>query len=342
MNKKVSLKDIAQKLGVSTALVSYVLNNRRENRISKEVAQKIRDAARAMNYKTNQIARSLKTNKTNTIGLLVADISNPFDAALARIIEDEAEKQNYAVLFGSSDGDARKLLKLLDILATRQVEGLIIFAAEHAEEQIGDLLKQGTPFVLIDRYFPGLDASYVALDNHEASLQAINHLAANGFKNIGLVTYNTSLFHMQERKRGYLSAMAQHHLPVHDGWVQQVTVTDTRQQVEAAIDEMLALPHPVHALLFTSNVVAIHGVKYINKLGLKVPQQMAIVTFDETEALDMFYAPLTYLKQPLKQMGAIATQVLLQKQNGNSGNVKINLPAELVVRASSIAGPGVL
>src|ERR1700694_607987 len=101
MKKKPSLKDIAQKLGVSTALVSYVLNNKKEGRIGKEISQKIREVAGQLNYRTNQIAKSLKTNKTLTIGLIVADISNPFFSGLARIIEDEAEKYNYTVIFGS-------------------------------------------------------------------------------------------------------------------------------------------------------------------------------------------------------------------------------------------------
>jgi len=97
MKKKVSLKDIAQKVGVSIALVSYVLNNKKEGRINKDVALKIKDTAKQLNYKTNQIAKSLKTNKTYTIGLVVSDISNPFSSSLARIIEDEANKNNYTV-----------------------------------------------------------------------------------------------------------------------------------------------------------------------------------------------------------------------------------------------------
>src|SRR5262245_54094790 len=98
MKKKISLKDIAQKVGVSTALVSYVLNDQKNGRISKEMCLKIKEAARELNYRTNQIARSLKTNKTMTLGLIVADISNPFFSGLARIIEDEADKRNYTVI----------------------------------------------------------------------------------------------------------------------------------------------------------------------------------------------------------------------------------------------------
>src|SRR6476646_8291689 len=151
MKKKTSLKDIAQQVGVSTALVSYVLNNQKENRISKEVAQKIRDTAKKLNYQTNQIARSLKTNKTHTIGLVVADISNPFFSCLARIIEDEAEKNNYTVLFGSSDENAQKAGKLINVLCNRQVDGLIIAPAENDAVHIKALLEDDIPVVLIDR-----------------------------------------------------------------------------------------------------------------------------------------------------------------------------------------------
>ena len=130
MNKKTSLKDIATAVGVSIALVSYVHNNKKEGRINKAVAEKIRATALKMNYRTNQIARSLKTNKTNTIGLILADISNPFSAALARVIEDAADKSNYTVIFGSSDENPEKYKKILDALLNRQADGLILSPPE--------------------------------------------------------------------------------------------------------------------------------------------------------------------------------------------------------------------
>jgi LacI family transcriptional regulator len=176
MKKKASLKDIAQKVGVSIALVSYVLNNKKEGRINKDVALKIKDTAKQLNYKTNQIAKSLKTNKTYTIGLVVSDISNPFSSSLARIIEDEANKNNYTVIFGSSDEDANKSLKLIDTFLNKQVDGLIIAAAENTASQIQYLQEEGIPFVLIDRYFPELKTSFIALDNYQAAHEAVEHL----------------------------------------------------------------------------------------------------------------------------------------------------------------------
>ena len=122
MKKKVSLKDIAERVGVSITLVSYVLNNRFKDRINKEVAQKIRDTAEKLNYRPNHIAKSLKTKKTYTLGLVVADIANPFFSSLARIIEDEAEKYNYTVIFGSSDESAELSKKLVNVFLDHQVD----------------------------------------------------------------------------------------------------------------------------------------------------------------------------------------------------------------------------
>ncbi|HEV7622436.1 MAG TPA: LacI family DNA-binding transcriptional regulator, partial [Flavisolibacter sp.] len=148
MRTKVSLKDIAQKVGVSTALVSYVLNNQKVDRINKQLAQKIKETAIELNYRTNHIARSLKTNKTFTIGLIVSNISNPFSSALARIIEDEAGQQNYTVLFSSSDENEHKSLKLINVFLDHQVDGLIIAPTENAASQLSLLIENEIPFVL--------------------------------------------------------------------------------------------------------------------------------------------------------------------------------------------------
>ena len=160
-----------------------------------------------MNYRTNQIARSLKTNKTNTIGLILADIANPFSAALARVIEDVADKYGYTVIFGSSDENPEKYRKILDALVNRQADGLILSPPEHAQAQIKDLQQQQIPFVLIDRYFPGIETNYVVLDNYKAAFDATMHLIDCGHKRIGMINYASSLFHLQERTRGYQPAL---------------------------------------------------------------------------------------------------------------------------------------
>ena len=336
MNRKVSLKDIAKEVGVSTALVSYVLNNLKEGRISKEISQKIREAALRLNYKTNQIAKSLKTNKTNTIGLIVADISNPFSSTLARIVEDEANKFNYTVIFGSSDENEQKSAKVIDTLLNRQVDGLIISPPAHSESQMLELQRQEIPFVLLDRYFPTIKTNYVALNNYAASFTASKHLIDVGCKRIGMVNYKSDLFHLQERTRGYISAMKEIKMPFKKEWLREIDISNNKLEIEKAVKELLNLKQPVDGLIFASNIIASYGLRYINTLPLTVPDDLSIVSFDETEYLDLFYAPLTYIKQPLQLMGEMATKILLDNIGSNNKIAQVDMEPELVIRASSI------
>jgi len=337
MNKKISLKDIANAVGVSTALVSYVLNNKKEGRINKAVAEKIRATALAMNYRTNQIARSLKTNKTNTIGLILADISNPFSAALARVIEDEADKYNYTVIFGSSDENPEKYKKILDALVNRQVDGLILSPPEHAEPQIKDLQQQQIPFILIDRYFPGIETNYVVLDNYKAAYEATQHLVDCGYKRIGMINYASSLFHLQERTRGYEEALAASDINLHKRYLREVNAATIKEVTEKAVQELLQTEASADALLFGSNIIATHAVKYINQQKFNVPKDVALICFDETDAFDLFYAPLTFIRQPVKEMGQLAVQQLLENIDGKKESLQqVSMKGELIVRQSTV------
>jgi LacI family transcriptional regulator len=336
MKKKVSLKDIALEVGVSTALVSYVLNNQKEGRIRKEVADRIRTVARDLNYTTNQIARSLKTSKTFTIGLIVADISNPFSSALARIIEDEAEKNNYTVIFGSSHESTEKLSRLLNVFVNRQVDGLIIAAVENSMNEIIRLRDMEVPFVLIDRYFPELNVSHVAIDNYKAAYSAITYIIDKGYKRIGMVTYKSSLFHLQERARGYISALKESGIPYNMNWMQEVRVNNTREDVEHSIRQLISQPEPVEAILFASNLLSIHALKHINTLSIKVPEELAIMSFDESDASYLFYAPLTHIRQPIQEMGQQATKILLESIDDYSTLKQVNLDTELVIGKSTL------
>ena len=336
MRKKVSLKDIANKVGVSTALVSYVLNNQKEGRISKIVAQKIRDAAKELNYFTNQIAKSLKTNKTFTIGLIVSDIANPFSSSLARIIEDEAEKSNYTVIFGSSDETADRSQKLINVLLNRQVDGFIIASAENTGSQVMYLKELEIPFVLIDRYFPEINVSHVAIDNHKAAYTAVKHLIDNGNKKIGMVTYNSPLFNLQERKRGYIAALNDHGLEVREEWIKEVNMVNDESTMEKTFEELMSSPEKVDAILFASNILSTYGLKYINRHQIKVPDDLAIVSFDQSDASSLFYAPLTHIKQPLLEMGQLVTNILLDSMGKNDKIVQVNMEAELVIGKSSL------
>ena len=206
--KKISLKDIAEAAGVSTALVSFVLNGKRkEYRVGEETAQRILKIANDMNYQPNLAAKSLRSGKTKTIGLVVSDISNPFFSQLARVLEDEAAKQNYTVLFGSSDENKDKMNSLVGNLINKGVDGLIIVPCEGSERIIASLVYDNVPIVLFDRYFSDINVSYVALNNFNASYVLTKHLLEVGYNAPCMVAYDVDLIHMKERVRGYKKAM---------------------------------------------------------------------------------------------------------------------------------------
>ncbi|WP_316813251.1 LacI family DNA-binding transcriptional regulator [Pedobacter heparinus] len=339
MKRKVSMKDIAQKLGVSTALVSYVLNNQLEDRINKETAEKIRQLAEALNYQPNHIAKSLKNNKTNTIGLIVADISNPFSANIARIIEDEAKKSKYTVIFGSADESYKKSQDLINVLLSRQVDGFIIAPAENSEKQLLLLKKQGVPFVLIDRYFPELDVDRVILNNYKAAYDAVTHLISNGYRRIGMINFNTGLFHLQERVRGYKEALAQFKAEDLDENFRTVDEKAIKTEVKLRIDELLNKSEAIDALFFGSNNLAIEGLAYLQSLKIKVPDELAIVCFDEDNAYNLFHCPLSYVKQPLYEIGRTSVEMLLKAIAEGSKNTNVVLDAALMIHESSMAVP---
>ena len=332
MKKNVSLKDIAEKVGVSTALVSYVLNNKFKDRINKEVAANIRQAAKDLNYQPNQIARSLKAQKTFTIGLILADIANPFSSQIARIVEDEAKIKGYSVIFGSSDESDEKTQDLINLLLNRQVDGLIIALPEHTEDQVQYLKDFNVPFVLIDRYYPSIQTNSVSINNFNAAQKAIQHLLENGHKRIGIISYQTSLFHLNERIRGAVDLLAENAL------IGKVRIDFINQDVTASINEFLTDPNPVDAIFFTSNLLTISGLKYINSIGIKIPDQLAIVGFDETDAFDLFYSPVSYVKQPMIELGRESVKLLIDTIENNETIQSVVLEAELVIRSSSVRG----
>ncbi|GAB3021638.1 LacI family DNA-binding transcriptional regulator [Spirosoma pulveris] len=334
---KVSIKDIAQKAGVSTALVSYVLNGKeKESRVGQEIAAKVRQIAAELNYQPSHLAKSLRSGKTHTIGLIIADISNPFFANIARVVEDEAKRNGYTVIIGSSDENADKSRDLLDVLINRQVDGFIIVSSEDSEDQIRFLNDNNIPVVLLDRYFPEIPTDFVSTDHYQASYDAGTHLVRNQYKHIGMIAYDSQLFHMQERIRGYQDALNDNHVQAHEHWLKRIKISAIDTGVKAAIDTMLATNQPVDALLFATYSLAVSGLKYINELGISVPDDLAIVSFGQAEVFELYYCPITYLKQPIVLLGQTAVDLLMKKiTHKPTEPAQILMKAELIERASS-------
>jgi LacI family transcriptional regulator len=333
--KKVNLKDIAEYVGVSTALVSYVLNGQAvEKQVNKSTAERITKAAQQFNYQPNQIAKSLKTQKTNTIGLVVADIKFRFSTGITRSIEEEAKKNSHTVIYGSSNESAEKFAKLVDVFVNRRVDGLILIPTEGSENEIEILQRSGIPFLLVDRHFPGIQCNYIALDNYQAAYNATQYLIDKGHRRIAFINYKTTFFHLQERTRGYLHAIKENKLDFEESWLQQIDNSSGDDNVAAVLDQLMVNPSPCDALFFATDMLTISGLKYLNQKSIRVPEQVSVLSFDESEAFDLFYTPITFSRQPLMEMGRLAVSNLIALINGNQQLNQISLQAQLVAGAS--------
>lgn len=333
--KKVSLKDIARKTGTSTALVSYVLNNKFTNRINAETSRKIKQLAEELNYYPNQVAKSLKNNKTLMLGLIVADISNLFFSSIARVIEDEAKEHHYNVLFSSADENLEKFDELIQVFMSRQVDGIILACPEGAEKKLRYLKEQRMPFVVIDRHFPfPEEMNSVTINNYKASRDIVEHLHERGYKKPVMITLASNLYHLQEREKGFRDA-AGDLLNMTAPKVIRVPEDKLTGRMEPAILELLDSKAGVDALCFATNKISIEGLAVLAKHQIAVPERVGVVCFDEVNTYRMFYKSVTYVKQPLDEIGGKAVELILSRINGSLQPKKIVLDTKLVIGQTS-------
>ena len=337
-HNKVTIKDIAKCLGVSTTLVSFALSESpKKHRVSDEMIARIRKTAKEMDYLPNNAARSLRSGRSNTIGVILSDISNRFFADIARCIEDKASQNGYTVLFGSTDENPEKLASLVKVFVNKGVDGLIIVPCEGAEKPVADLVESGFPVVLIDRTFDNIDVSSVTLNNVKATSIAVNELVRQGYKKISYVSYMTGLTNILDREMGYRKAM---HVA---GLESEVNVNKIDySHVETEISSLIPrlVKDGSEALIFSTNRIAIEALIALRKNGYEVPNDVAFIGFDgsETFAFNLYQKGVSYIKQPIEQFGYEAFDLLISSIS-NKDEVKvvnIELNPELVVKESSV------
>lgn len=328
--KKIQLKDIAKEANVSIASVSYVLNGRHLDRIKKETADRIKETAKRLNYRPNYFAKGLRTQKSNTIGLILADLANPFSAQIARVIENELNHFGYNVLIGSTDEKQENLKSLVDIFTRKQTDGLIILPTENSEKEIEAIHNSDVPYVLVDRYFPNSPFNFVVNDNHFATYSAVKQLVKNGKKKIGFITLKTELFHFAERKRGFVEACLEEHISINKV-VKELNLNEIKTEVAPAIDSLRKEFPDLDAILFSTNILTLYGLKYAIQHKLNVPNDIEIMAVDEAEYYDIFPTPITYYKQPLEEIGKKAIQFLMSKMKEDTQTIQEIIKGELII-----------
>lgn len=337
--KKVSLADVAKSLGVSKTLVSLVLNGKGDEKgINKDTQQRVRDKVKELNYKPNQFARGLRVGKSNTIGLVVADISNSFYAKMCRSIEDHCTEHGYNLMICSSDENPEKESELIGMLIDRQVDGLIISTTQKNNSDIKLLKKNDFPFVLIDRNVESIDTNYVVVDNVEGAKQVVNHLLKLGNERIGHLTITPAhISTIKERVEGYKQALRDNNISVNNKLIREVSFDNLKADVEKQLKELLAPPHKVTSLFVANNNIAVACLECLNEMGLRIPQDIALVSFDDIEAFNLCYPPITAIAQPIEEMGKNAVNIILsalKEENPPKKSKQLSLKTDLIIRKS--------
>lgn len=299
--------------GASPSTVSFVLNGKAtEMRISSRLAEKIVKVAKRENYTPNNIAVSLRTGKSKIIGLIVDTISGNFFAALARIIESEAEKFGYKVIYCSTGNESKKARELLSMLYQYHVDGYLIIPTEGLEKEIENLSLNKKPLVLMDSYFSGTNLPYVLVNNYEGVSKAVEHLITKGYRKIGFVCNDVPLIQMIERKRGYVETLQAHNIPYKKKLLLQTKYNSDEKELVESISAFIKKYRP-EAIMFAANYLGVYGLESIKTLNLSIPADIAIVSFDDHEIFRLFSPSITSIQQPVESIAKIAIQLLMQQ-----------------------------
>ncbi|MEY8759969.1 LacI family DNA-binding transcriptional regulator [Chryseobacterium tongliaoense] len=328
--KRASIKDIARIAGVSVATVSYVLNKKEGSRISEATRKKILEVAETINYTPNKIAKSLKMSKSKLLGLILADISNDFYSSIARCIEDEAMKLGYTLLIGSSDETPEKFKKLTELFSEQQVDGMIVAPVVNSDDAINKLIREEYPIVTIDRYLKNVNIPGVMINNADISEYICTYLTEKNFEEIIYVGYDTKLPHLLDRQEGFDKRISStvNYKKVLTG------LHNIAEEVEDGLKHNLDLSKKT-ALYFSSNKLGIAGLRYLLKQGIKVPEDVSVIAFDETEAYRLFPTEISFVQQPLMDMAKEAVRLIDSQINNyiNDGK-KVTFPARLITKNS--------
>ncbi|MBI3511585.1 MAG: LacI family DNA-binding transcriptional regulator [Bacteroidetes bacterium] len=338
--KRISLNELAKQLNVSKTLVSLVLNEKGDAYgISKATQKRVIRKAAELNYRPNLMARGLRNGKSNVIAVIVADISNPFYSKISRSIEDSASRLGFQIIVSSTEENIIKEQRLVEMLVNEQnVNGIIVASTQNSSAKLNAFRRNGLPVVLIDRNLPNAELDYVGVDNYQGAYEATRHLLSLGYKKIGLLKISPSfLSTIKERTRGYEDALKDHGIRPDPQLIREIPFATMRSSTHREVRSLIAPPKSIEALFVVNSNLAAFAFEYIHETGLRVPQDIAVISFDDVEYFRFSNPPVTAVAQPLEEIGTKAVEMLMHQLNNKNKKIKpekIKLETELIVRKS--------
>ena len=335
----VTIKDIAKELGLSTSTVSRALRDSYE--ISQETKKIVLEYAEKINYRPNPIAVSLKERRTRSLGIIVCEIANSFFSQVIDGIESVAYSKGYNVTFLQSHESFEKEKLSLEYLASRSVDGLLISVSTETQDfsHLEKLFNRGLPIVFFDRIIDKIDTYKVIINNYQAAHDAISHLTERGYKRIAYIANSKYLTLTKDRLKGYEDVLNNNNIPVNEDYIKYCSHGGmVNDEVEKALDELFSLEQKPDAIFAASDKLTTGCLHYFKNHNIKIPNDVALVGFSNNVNSDLFYPPLTVLKQPAFEMGEQATHFLLDLIESKRPIAKYEtmiLETSLIVREST-------
>ncbi|WP_070000071.1 LacI family DNA-binding transcriptional regulator [Cellulosilyticum sp. I15G10I2] len=333
---KTTIKDIAQKANVSVGTVSKILN-KKDGHISDETRQKVMATAKELNYTPNTLARSLVTRQTKTIGLILPDISNPFFPELARGAEDKASEAGYSIMYCNTDDDMKKEDKYIQMLTEKMVDGIIITQSTARKMTSEKLQSVTTPIVLIDRDVEGEGIrGKVLVDNLMGAYEAMKHLILKGHKKIvfvaGPLTSNTT----KARLEGYKKALKEFKIPFNQNYILEGQYKS--EWGFNAVKQLFEKDYDFDAVFCGNDLIAISVVRALKDAGKLIPQNIAVIGYDDIPMASLIEPPLTTVRQPIYEMGYHAAEMLvdiIENPNEDIEERSVLLDTQLIIRKTT-------
>ncbi len=316
MTKKYTIRDIAERAGVSHTAVSLVLN-KKENRVSTETRNRILQIARELNYTPNQIAVSLATQKTFTIGLILPDLTNMYLSSIASGVEMYAQTQGYSVFFCNSNENVEKCISYINEFVKRKIDGIVVIPPSKINDgdgyiELSNALEScGIPYILVDRAVLHLFHDFITIDNNLGGYLATNHLLQLGHTRIGCITGPLTEFGASRRLSGYKEALSEAGIEIDETLIYEGNYHFDSGEQGAS----LLISNHVTAIFACNDMMALGVNKAATDLGLSIPRDLSIVGFDNNPIVNYMNLSLTTINQPSELMGKKACKILLHRMD---------------------------
>lgn len=309
----VTIKDIAKALGISTSTVSRALRDSYE--ISPETKQLVLDCAEKLNYRPNPIALSLKERRSLSIGVVVCEIANSFFSQIINGIESIAYDKGYNVIISQSNESYEREIMDLHYLSSRSVDGLLISLSTETNDisHLQSLHQKGLPIVLFDRVSHEIKTHNVVVDNFRGAYEATEHLLQNGYRNIAAIANSEFLSITAERLSGYKQALEDYDVKYNKAYIKHCFYGGmVFSEIEEAVNRLYTLKNKPDAIITMSDKLTTGCLKTLMRRGIRVPDDIALVGFSNSDITELLNPALTVIRQPALEMGKAATELLLQ------------------------------